>query len=619
MLHARWALWVGLCALGAAGCGSDGTSSGTGGSAGTGGGGGSAGGGGGAPELSCEAAAASATDTCLAEVNAAWQACYGAGDGPCQGDEAPIAAALEALSATVTASCADDEFGSLSVDALVGRLQVACSSEAASLASRSYGGPQGAAWAAGTSQDQTCLQAAHQSASVFMAGVLTETNTCLEAGDCDPLEIDEAVESLRQIAASDISSACPDLAALVAVTTDQYLDRAEYQADCVVATSHTDTSGTDLSCGPTRVTSTPPRGEYMQIILDEEEWGTRCGDGSPFAFQLRLAPEGEPLDRVMVGMQGGGVCVFEDDCRNVLENAPGLFESLSDEPPQSGIMSNDAEANPFANWTKVYLPYCNQDVFAGGGQTQEFTDFSVERYGAVNVRAAMQYVRDLVWRLLDEESDTGYRPDEVLSMFGGWSAGAFGTLYNYHWMLDDLQWPHTTGFPDAALSLDSGGLLSVATLGTFAISAWGTQPYLPPYCFEGRCAVGPVLYEATSPRLKAVPNQQLLILTNQNDSVQVGTTFFPSTADWINAERASVCDTRDLNGIHYYLTSITDSVHVVTLSDELYAGSVDGAVMSEWLWEGAVTEPDAVVSRMEEGDFVSAIPGVNEFPCAVAP
>ena len=46
--------------------------------------------------------------------------------------------------------------------------------------------------------------------------------------------------------------------------------------------------------------------------------------------------------------------------------------------------------------------------------------------------------RDVLWKKLDEEG-AGYRPDEV-SLFGGWSAGAYGTMYNYHWLVDDLQW-----------------------------------------------------------------------------------------------------------------------------------------------------------------------------------
>jgi hypothetical protein len=66
------------------------------------------------------------------------------------------------------------------------------------------------------------------------------------------------------------------------------------------------------------------------------------------------------------------------------------------------------------------------------------------------------------------------------------------------------------------------------------------------------------------------------------------------------------------------LTSVTDSVHVVSLGS-LYSGSVDGEVMSDWLRDGVLADPNNVVDRMEEGDFVQDIPGVKPFPCSVAP
>ena len=103
------------------------------------------------------------------------------------------------------------------------------------------------------------------------------------------------------------------------------------------------------------------------MVVDGEKWGTLCGDGTPYAFQVRLAPEGNPLDRVLIGLQGGGVCIFEEDCGAKLQTSPGLFNALDDEPFGLGIASDDPNENPFANWTKVYLPYCTQDVFAGGG------------------------------------------------------------------------------------------------------------------------------------------------------------------------------------------------------------------------------------------------------------
>ena len=56
------------------------------------------------------------------------------------------------------------------------------------------------------------------------------------------------------------------------------------------------------------------------------------------------------------------------------------------------------------------------------------------------------------------------------------------------------------------LALDNGEVLGVAGLGAVKIPAWGTIPYLPPYCFEGDCAVGPFLLEALSPRLLQAPD-----------------------------------------------------------------------------------------------------------------
>lgn len=569
--------------------------------------------------LSCEVAAFQGTQACLRAANSAWQSCYASSGGPCAETDPGISDALSDLDTLVRASCSDGDFNGLNVDALVGRLQTSCSSEAASLASRSFGGPHGAVWATADSSAQACVLSAHQNAATLVDDILTANNNCLASGSCDPLSAESTVQSLVVQAEADVGAACPSLQSVLALQPADYVSRAHHQADCVLATSNQDTTPLDISCGPSRIDSIPARGQYVQIVLDGQQWGTKCGDGSPYAFQLWLPPEGQPLDRVLIGMQGGGVCIFGADCEPVWNNNPGLFEALSDQAPTGGIMSTNPSVSDFANWTKVFLPYCTQDVFGGGGATQVFPNFSVERYGAVNTRAAVEYVRDLLWLLLDQDRVDGYRPDQMVAAFGGWSAGGFGTIYNYHWMLDDLQWPHTTGLPDAGLALDSGDpVFSLRNLAPALLGLWNATRSLPPYCFDWDCVVGPDLYAATAPRLKAVPNQQLLVLTNQNDGVQVNTTYFPSTAAWINEMRSSVCDTRDLNGIHYYLTSNTSSVHVVS-TGSLWSQSVDSEVMADWVWNAVIGAPEVVVDRMEEGNFGQAFPGVAPFPCMVAP
>ena len=52
------------------------------------------------------------------------------------------------------------------------------------------------------------------------------------------------------------------------------------------------------------------------IVLDGDKWGTMCGDGTDYAIHIRLAPDGYPVDNVLAALEGGGVCLFEDDCRS---------------------------------------------------------------------------------------------------------------------------------------------------------------------------------------------------------------------------------------------------------------------------------------------------------------
>ena len=237
---------------------------------------------------------------------------------------------------------------------------------------------------------------------------------------------------------------------------------------------------------------------------------------------------------------------------------------------------------------------------------------------------SLRYVRDLVWKELDATDTEGYHPARMRVMFGGFSAGAFGTLYNYHYLLDDLQWDRTTAFPDAALALDNGAPLGIGSLALLVIPVtpplgWGSGPYLPPYCFAGNCAVGPVILEATSPRLREVPEQQFMILSNQVDDAQVSTTYFKDTPTWVNAMRQAYCDTAALDGVNYFLSPVSTSIHVISVDDERFTTrSVDGQTMQDW-FATLLATPNGVVDRVEEGTLTTDIGGVNAFPCSLTP
>lgn len=580
----------------------------------------------------CVTAAASSLRSCVADLGGGLRNCYLATGVTCPDGSDDIAAARAYIDDTVRTGCATDAtvrdagFGSLfTVDSLVGRLQSACVAEAESLAGRAFGGPQGAALAGADAAARGCLTAAHEDAAQTIDNQLAAYDSCLvtarDGGTCDVEETTAEITREEEQLALAVGTACAHLPDLISLDPAAFAARATAQAQCLTAIRHPGTAPLALDCGPRDALVDTPRGQYVQVVLDSDTYGTRCGDGSPYAFWIRLAPEGAPVDRVVVGMQGGGVCIFGTDCAS---RPADLFEALNDQPETGGPLSNDPDVSPFADWTKVYLPYCTQDVFIGGGATSNFPEITVERFGAVDVRAAMRYVRDVLWRELDHDTAAGYRADQVRALFGGFSAGAFGTLYNYHWVLDDLEWPHTAAYPDAGLALDNGQPLGVKALGVLLISdtpplGWGARNFMPSYCTTTDCGVGPVMLEHMSPRLLRVPEQQMMILSNQVDQTQVETTFFDSTADWVNAMRQSYCDTHELPGVSYFLTPISDSIHVISPREDLYTDfPVDGVIMRDWL-QRVFTAPTTVGDQVQEGSLVQDLPGVLPFPCAVAP
>ena len=567
----------------------------------------------------CQEEAPEALRTCVASYSAAIAGCYEQTGQPCAADDAATSAAIATLKDRVGASCTDTGIGNLDAAATDERLGQACASQASALAWRVYGGPQGAVWASAETSERTCLAAAHASAASLVAESLGAITACLSEETCDAAALEDQRADLEAAALTAIESACPELAKSIAVDAAMFVDRAVLQVDCLAATVHADPGDVPLRCGPTYAEFETSRGQWTRIDVDGDRWGTLCGDGSAYSFHVRFAPEGEPLDRVVIGLQGGGVCLFEEDCAARLVSSPGLFTAEDDEPPETGIMSDDPAVNPFANWTRVFLPYCTQDVFAGGGTEEDLGEVTVARYGSVNMRAATQMVRDVMWKAMDDEGGDGYRPDQVVALFGGWSAGGYGTIYNYHWLLDDLGWPRTSAFPDAGLGLDNGSVLGVKGLGQIKVPAWGMRPNLPPYCFAGECAAADVLFDALSPRLLQVPEQQLLALSNPLDSTQAGDAFFDDDASFINALRNTYCTTKDLPGIQWYLTSTSsESVHVVTLRPEHWDGTVDGVVMKDW-FQRAVDDPESLSDHAEEADFTTTVPGVMPFPCEVAP
>ena len=578
---------------------------------------------------SCDKAASDALRSCVSQVSRIQQQCYRGTGSACAPTDPKLVKQIDRVESRVLPRCAsqpivaDAGYGPVLTPAgLVEQLQDACTAAIASLAARSYGGPHAAVRASAFPTDQKCLDGAWRDGASLINYNLRQQSTCIrnaKAGKpCNTADVANKLAARENTTAARIAKKCATpLADLISIDPATFSTRTAEQTRCLAATAHGDTTPLTLDCGPRASVPVPARSVNTKVILPFAQYGTRCGNGSDYAFNLRLAPPGQPIERIVVHMEGGGLCIDGTDCATT---NPGLFEAISNGLPSTGMMSSTAATNPFRDWTKVGLPYCTQDLHIGGGVTNVFPSITVHRYGALNVRAAMRYVRDLIWAELRANDPEGYRANRPIVVFSGSSAGGYGASYNYHWMLDDLGWVNTTAVPDAALAMDNG-VAGVIFLGSLVLPpvtpGWNVQPFMPPYCRTADCAeIFGNLEIATAPRLLGTPWQQFLHVSNQVDNVQVNTTLFPSTAAFINTARTTYCSLQGTPGLHSFLRGQTTSIHGQVNQSHWDTGVIDGTIMRDWVGD-AMVNPAAVTDRTEEGTLVAAFPGVQPFACDI--
>jgi hypothetical protein len=334
---------------------------------------------------------------------------------------------------------------------------------------------------------------------------------------------------------------------------------------------------------------------------------------------VRLPPSGQPINKVVVFIVGGGSCVDGPTCA---ATDPNLFESLNDTFGNGvGVTNSVQAANPFRDWTKVYLPYCTQDLHTGGGIVNAFPEMTVYRYGAVNVRATLRYVRDLLWGVMDANDPEGFRPDRLTVLFSGSSAGGGGASFNYHYVLDDLRWVHTTLLPDSSLGMDNG-TGAAALRGQLALQTtspgWNALPYAAPYCFAPACAeFFPTAQHAESARLKGTPEQQILNVANQVDNVERNVGDFASTQDYVNTLRTKYCQQQYTPGVFSFFYDSTPWIHgLINVNAEWNNDTIDGVALRDWVGS-AMASPDSVRDRIGLGTLETDFPGIQPFPCTL--
>lgn len=564
----------------------------------------------------CAKSIGRAISACVSSVNNATRNCYLNTGAACPANSGKIATALERLTNRVLANCPDPTtlaaagFGPLVTSAkLLDRLKAECTGQAATLAARTFGGPEAVVLARATQPERACLEKAHVEATALISQGLSVETPCARApltgGTCNVADVKGQLAIKEVNAATNIAKKCTTLESLIGSDIPTYVARTTNQVHCLTANAHGSTGPLEEACGPRPEIVVPAPGKKKRITLGTET-GARCGNGSRYAFFIRMAPEGQPVDRVVVHLQGGGICTDEASCLAALASTPGAFEARKDRYRKKGILSNDPLQNPFANWTKVYLPNCGQDAFTGGGATNDFGGATVQRNGAQNLRVALARARDIIWAARDASDGKGYRPDEMQVVFGGSGSGGYGVAFNLHYLLDELRWTKTVAVVDSSLAPDNGGadgvgsILPPLLLATDDPEAWHARSMAPPYALPDGLVTGPDLFRAHAARLDPAKGQLLLNVSNQVDDAQVLFGNFPSQQSFVIAARSTYCATRTEAALRFFLPATLASTSQYLNTNGLMTASSTGVTLATWLSQ-AVSNPATLADKVEEG------------------
>jgi hypothetical protein len=200
---------------------------------------------------------------------------------------------------------------------------------------------------------------------------------------------------------------------------------------------------------------------WEKYTFDTEDGdGPICIDGTPLAafHQQRQAKN------LLIVLDGGGACVQDSYLCSI--------QADEDPPGDNGIFADSFAGiidNPFAEWSKVFVSYCDGSVWSGDNEVVDANfPFGPVRYhrGIRNLTAALDLARDL-------------HPNAKQVVLSGISAGGYGII-NFAPSVYRLVFP-----PSAKLSVlnDSGPGLSNPAFGSVVQDFdWHFSQFFPASC-----------------------------------------------------------------------------------------------------------------------------------------
>lgn len=258
---------------------------------------------------------------------------------------------------------------------------------------------------------------------------------------------------------------------------------------------------------------TPPMGWQWYNIE-----GAKCRDGSPFGVFVHYGANPEKL---FIYFEGGGACANPGFCtlnpvnvsQQFLTGGESAVASLfilpvPQAPNGAGVFDLQNPANPFKDWSQVFVPYCTGDVYAGTkeGAMIEGVAEPQNFYGGGNTKK-------LIARLA-----ATFKKDVKRFVAGGSSAGGYGAGINFGYMQDTFKDAYGTALLDASPPFNNDYI--PVCLQKRWRDSWGIDAHFPSDCGEQcRNAEGGNLFNIVDYWREKYPKTNVALISGVHDEI----------------------------------------------------------------------------------------------------
>jgi len=312
------------------------------------------------------------------------------------------------------------------------------------------------------------------------------------------------------------------------------------------------------------------------------EWPLSC---SPADTQFYFFAKGGSVNNLLIFFNGGGACWDSMNCIYLTTYSKKIDVTINALNQADGIFNTDHPANPFKDWSFVFIPYCTGDMHWGSNDMKYPDDLNWYGGGTYTIhhRGFDNFLVVLRWITRNFKG-----PDKIFVT--GSSAGSSGAIFNF---------PHIReAFPTSEVSILGDSFSGVVSEDFVAASLnhWKFQSNLPAWIpgFEAPFSIETIfhLYKMIADYYSSSKVAQY---TTAWDSVQ--TLFYnimlniddpikwvnleAVECDWHNQTVQNVSDAAGASNYRFYLGEGSD--HTILGSEKLYEEDSASVPFVEWV------------------------------------